>query len=234
METTATREHPILFRPELVRKILDGKKTQTRRPVKPQPSVTDGDGAHWRDSKADLWRNESQYVRDCCPFGQVGDVLWVRENFRITEDIDGREVVEYQAGGTRLKVGDSIEHGEHRCTSIAPRWTPSIHMPRWACRLRLPITEIRAERVQSIGEEDCYAEGIEIPVSQDGRVLIRLTGKCPPCQYHRPISIPKGETLTDSEIARCHFASAWETAYTDSWTRNDLVWVITFKKLESR
>lgn len=227
METTATREHPILFRPELVRKILDGAKTQTRRPVKPQPSVTDGDGAHWRDSKADLWRNESQYVRDCCPFGQVGDVLWVRERWAIEKRMLYFAADETCVSGDFFStapdllelMGAADEAIPKPYTTPPPKWRPSIHMPRWACRLRLEITDVRVERIQSISAKDIMAEGVV-----DRAHHSEHFGKC-------PVSTIDKACYMDLQSL---WAAAWEKAYKGSWQRNDWVWVITFKKLESR
>lgn len=152
------RERPILFSGPMVRAIFAGK-TQTRRIIKNADwyACLSGDCPHDTQSECD-----QGMVMDC-PYGQPGGRLWVRETWRETIDVDQRDVMEYRAGGTRLIVGvnghRSIAHGEHRATSILPKWRPSIFMPRWACRLTLELTAVRVERVQSMTPEDAVAEG---------------------------------------------------------------------------
>lgn len=143
---------PILFSGAMVRALLDGSKTQTRRIVKdlppwpiteichdaggtgkwmpngPAPSGTGMAAGHWR----------------LCPYGQPGDRLWVRETFC---DLDDGEF-EYRADG--------------ECDpNVVPRWTPSIHMPRAASRILLEIVSVRVERLQDISEGDAWAEGVD-------------------------------------------------------------------------
>jgi len=137
------KERPILFSAPMVRAILDGRKTQTRRVVKPQPQVTTPTDASWHDAKRDMWRNLSQFARDCCPYGVVGDRLAVRETWQ--------------------EVGDAFYYratDEQRHASILGEWKPSIHMPRKACRITLEITGVRVERLNEISVVDCHAEGI--------------------------------------------------------------------------
>ena len=142
------KERPIsATRPE-VRAILDGRKTMTRRIVKPQPIGGDkickrGMGYGWiigqlRDSE-NAWRDLS------CPYGQPGDRLWVRETWRIPNGAP-RGWVDYRADDAREGF----------------RWRPSIYMPRWASRITLEITDIRVERLQDISEEDAQAEGVKL------------------------------------------------------------------------
>ena len=154
------KEHPLLMQGPLVRATLEGRKTQTRRPVKPQPDNDIPDVEY-------SWAAR-------CPMGQAGDRLWVRETFAMVhgcQDIDSGYVDEwmvpldipkdsrdgfwsvlYRAEDERFD-----ESGEERGFS----WRPSIHMPRWACRLVLPLVSVRVERVQDITEEDAKAEGVE-------------------------------------------------------------------------
>lgn len=102
-------------------------------------------------------------------------------------------------------------------------------------RGRLPlvrIVSVRVERVQEITEEEILAEGVAYPVSVDRHPLIRLTGPCPPCNYHRPINLPAGETLTHGELLRCHFASLWDTVNGEgSWESSPWVWRIEFARV---
>jgi hypothetical protein len=146
--TTTTKERPIIFSAPMVQAILDGRKTQTRRIVKPQPDEcwwpiqnrTAGCSDAVFQSEAGLGRREVHRIR--CPYGSPGDRLWVRETWRPSQ-VEGKAW--YAA-----TCGDGL-HG---------RWRPSIHMPRWASRLTLEITGVRVERVQEISEADAYAEGI--------------------------------------------------------------------------
>ena len=147
------KEKPILFSAPMVRAILDGRKTQTRRVMKfknggVQPRHNDFPGMR-------------QIMRNC-PFGQPGDRLWVREAFsivprtayRCSEGVqqvlrpdDDHDAAIYREGWVRSQSGF--------------RWRPSIHMPRWASRITLEVTAIRIERLQDISDQDCWAEGIE-------------------------------------------------------------------------
>ena len=140
------KELPIRFSGPMVKAILDGSKTQTRRVVK-----QDRDGL--LDCKpTPAWDAFWQCV--ACPYGKPGDRLWVRETFGI-DDEDG--AVLYFADP------DTAQNAEHAriCEDRYPRRRPSIHMPRWTSRILLEITGVRVERLQDISEADAQAEGIE-------------------------------------------------------------------------
>lgn len=123
------KARPILFQSDMVRAILDGRKTQTRRVVKPQPQGFDAHKMDWG-----------------CPYGQPGDLLWVRETVWI--ESDGTPV--YRADGEFLDGW----------TQRGLRWRPSIHMPRWASRLTLRVTGVRVQRLQEISCADAACEGM--------------------------------------------------------------------------
>lgn len=148
---TAVRERPILFSAPMVRAILEGRKTQTRRICKVQPQVTSDTDASWRDASADLWRNAQQYARDCCPFGVVGDRLWVRETWTtFYADQDDGDTV----------TGDvAVYFADYEDDRSEVLWRPSIHMPRRHSRITLEITDVRVERIQDISEDDALADG---------------------------------------------------------------------------
>lgn len=216
--TTAieTKERPILFKGPMVKAIIDGRKTQTRRIVNPQPSITSDSDASWRDAKSDLWRNASQYARDCCPYGSHGDRLWVRESWAAfkpeQQRFGGKSAL---AGGAMMRIverkpvqGESvIDYRADKEKTGSSFWRPSIHMPRWASRLTLEIVAIRVERLQSITEDDAVAEGCE-------RVDSKSAAK---------FSIP-------GPVYR--FEHLWKSINGDhSWSSNPWVWVIEFKKL---
>ncbi|MDN2486380.1 hypothetical protein MML63_12170 [Kosakonia sacchari] len=211
------KERPMMFNAEMVRAILDGRKTQTRRIMKVQPSegfspmnmaletdykarwytpgIVDKHG-YLQPAKHDVFGVASEDEGYTCPFGAVGDRIWVRETFG-----DCGERLVYRADtddGAQCKV---------------KRWTPSIHMPRWASRLTLDITGVRVERLKSISQEDAQAEGME------------LTGWRP--TYSAPDS--GGEVWTPYD----NFAQLWESIYgEESWKANPWVWVIEFKRVE--
>lgn len=144
------KERPILFNGEMVRAVLAGQKTQTRR----IPSKT------------------QQYAL-FCPYGHPGDRLWVRETFCTFEQSNGSQGVAYRAdtedgwySPCETLTGGYPSHcschpGCEGCTAgrWKPTWRPSIHMPRWASRITLEITDVHVERVQDISEEDVQAEG---------------------------------------------------------------------------
>ena len=146
----STKERPIIFSGPMVRSILDGRKTQTRRIIKPQPAWVYGDTVPVKTADAD----PKGAIR--CPYGKPGDRLWVRETFRIFCNVhDGgfpedhfpcecRKVDAYRA---------TIEHPE------MVDWRSPIHMPRWASRILLEVVSVRVERLQDISEADALAEG---------------------------------------------------------------------------
>lgn len=153
-------EKPILFSETMVNAILDGRKSQTRRVMKPQPEckgvleVTPADEVwyiypHGDDGEKDHY----------CKF-PYAHRLWVRENFAIEND----ELVIWKADRCAQYFGMAaipINEKFYLPSKYQPtRWRPSIHMPRWACRLLLDIVRIRVERLQDITEADCVAEGI--------------------------------------------------------------------------
>jgi hypothetical protein len=162
------KERPILFSGPMVRAILDGRKTQTRRLVKPQPEEFDGAGvsANYGTAGEPWWvavPSIEHYSR--CPYGQPGDRLWVRETFGYCKHMPGKngKGLEYRADGVRRyfdglpvpKDGFAFGFPESKVF----RWKPSIHMPRWASRLDLEVTDVRVERVQDISEADACHEG---------------------------------------------------------------------------
>lgn len=137
-------EHPIIFSAEMVRAILDGRKTQTRRIIKPQPALSNVVTAGYANL-ADRQAAELQWlVEHRCPYGQPGDLLWVRESF---SPYLFREGFWYWADGNVAQYD-------------ATRPKPSIHMPRYASRITLEIVNVRAERVQEIITADIIAEGV--------------------------------------------------------------------------
>jgi hypothetical protein len=152
-------ERPILFNTPMVQAILAGRKNQTRRVIGPQPQYV----KHWKTtmiSHPDLSGEFGTHVfGDCmaklgkCPYGKPGERLWVRERWA---DLRGKGFdVDVSYGADTLKGSD----GDAARIAYGIRWTPSIHMPRWASRLNLEITYLRCEMLSQISEEDAKAEG---------------------------------------------------------------------------
>jgi len=143
------KERPIIFSSEMVRAILDGKKTQTRRVIKSQINcnrVYHAEQDRWLfyDISNDSYDLELDIK---CPYGKPGDKLWCKETF--VRQYTGFDYgIIYKADG--IKISEDM------------KWSPSIYMPRWASRIILEITGIRVERIQDITEEDAKAEGCEI------------------------------------------------------------------------
>ncbi|PXL91981.1 hypothetical protein DMS95_20190 [Klebsiella variicola] len=197
------KERGMIFNGEMVRAILDGRKTQTRRPIKwKQTRFTEigerEDGSKWP------WSEDAEHACDFwhpCPFGAVGDRIWVRETWN-------------KYGGLLTYHADHDWIDDMRKETVCTaKWVPSIHMPRWASRILLEITDVRVERLNSISQEDAQAEGLE------------LTGWRP--TYSDPDS--GGEVMTPYD----NFAELWSSIYGDeSWQANPWVWVIEFKRVE--
>jgi hypothetical protein len=135
------KERPILFSAPMVRAILDGRKTQTRRIMKIQP---DGRGTRCTNVHFEDWHGRELK----CPYGWVGDILWVRETWSKTDS--GKYIYAATNNG------------------FNPVWKPSIFMPKDACRIRLQITDIRIEKIQDISKEDVIAEGIDTKFLYEG------------------------------------------------------------------
>ena len=209
-----TREKPILFSAPMVRAILDGSKSQTRRVVKLKSHHTieeRDDGKPWpwmydSDRDADHWLP--------CPYGQPGDRLWVRESFceALSNYEEEREqtTVYYRADGQEVVVDDGDGYAEtNKDGTLKSPWKPSIHMPRWASRITLEITDIRVERLQDISEEDAQAEGAPLELGVLERTILGAKARY-----------------------RSGFVRLWESINgPGSWDANPWVWCISFKRV---
>lgn len=190
------KERPILFSAPMVRAILDGRKTQTRRIVK----FTDA--GHVKEPRGHRrWHPDDPSAVLACQYGQPGERLWVREAFHGYHWDKPRAV--YRADGERQRVRTQIESYE------VGRWTPSIHMPRWASRITLEIVSVRVERLQEISDADARSEGVDF-----GNITDALTGEI------------------DRDACEA-FETLWESINgSGSWEANPLVWVVEFKRVE--
>ncbi len=148
------KERPILFNGSMVRAILDGRKTQTRRIVKNICDPILIDDILPADPKG-FWCFHGNDPSVCidCPFGQVGDRLWVRETWAPVSTFDPSP----ETGA--LYRADPVYDG----ANVEWRWKPSIHMPRWASRITLEVTGVRVERLNEISESDAISEGVTLP-----------------------------------------------------------------------
>ena len=142
------KERPILFQSDMVNAILEGRKTQTRRIVKP---TKDRNGSGCQLAPCEIAGEVNSGDYSFCSYGKPGDRLWVREAFR-NRRVDN-------------SPGDVVYRADHPGESTVPgsygrSWKPSIHMPRWASRITLEIVSARVERLQDISEADAKAEGV--------------------------------------------------------------------------
>ena len=153
------KERPILFSAPMVRAILEGRKTVTRRAVKIQPR-SKGDIGSYRLGQPFIRHPDPTKRNPECPYGRPGDRLWVREAWAADAQLDSikprdlshGEPIAYPADGSIRQTG---------CAMISQgRTRPSIHLPRWASRILLEITDVRVERLQAISEQQALAEGI--------------------------------------------------------------------------
>lgn len=201
------KEHPILFNAEMVKAILGGTKTMTRRVIVPQPPYHPNIQEplfkkcilHGIKGKLEYWLDEHTGKTIYCPYGQVGDQLWVRETF-----------CEHTTGGVIYRADEKSLEGVYSYH----KWRSSRFMPRTASRITLEILEIRAERVQDISSMNCIAEGIQADTWSIGRERM-----IPKSRFELTESYPHGfKHLWDSLNAKRSF----------SWEVNPWVWVISF------
>ncbi|POW54650.1 hypothetical protein C3408_22650 [Candidatus Pantoea alvi] len=216
------RERPILLNGDMVRAVLNGSKTQTRRIMTAQPDspnfgllrITDSTKRadigkyHWAESNATGTHTRSALF--ACPFGAVGDRLWVRETF-------GFEI--RSVGGAphkqlvyRASKPDAVRLFDCNGKPHPMKWTPSLHMRRKYSRITLEITGVRVERLQDISRADAIAEG-------------------------GPPSHPSIDAVSRHygfpDFSRSWFGQTWWSIYgADSWQANPWVWVIEFKRVE--
>ncbi|HFE3481497.1 TPA: hypothetical protein ACF3IV_001856 [Enterobacter hormaechei] len=210
------KERGMIFNGEMVRAILDGRKTQTRRIINPQPEAT------LSGSLSGKWLNRPlnglllpkiEDIAIHCPFGVVGDRIWVRETWaRYNIDQNSHDIA-YRA----TTPADWPEEG---------RWRPSIHMPRWASRIMLEITDVRVERLQDISEEDAKAEGLA-EITKDGSLFKFGI----PDRDGYPGADDNGWPWTEWERNPVDsYCKLWQSIYgEESWQANPWVWVIEFK-----
>lgn len=202
---TQPNERPIIFSGPMVRAILDGRKTMTRRVLKHQPLdilAMPNSRKPNMETWATLETRDPNHGTVCrCRYGVPGDCLWVRESFTVGTVGYYKDKPIYREALERSRMGQP---------SARIRWKPSIHMPRWASRLTLEIVSVRVERLQDIPGRDVLAEGID-------------NGKSNPTMGKRW-----------ENMQRMAFQELWDSLNAKrgfGWDTNPWVWVIEFKRL---
>ncbi|MCY3512434.1 hypothetical protein [Klebsiella michiganensis] len=207
-------ERGMIFNAEMVRAILDGRKTQTRRPVR-FPVLDKNLGCELAGNELAGELSAGNYLNSA--FGKPGDRIWVRETFRVHSRATDVATLVYKAS-----VRNSWTEQTHRvpvsvCNKPATpeKWTPSLHMPRWASRIQLEITGVRVERLNAISEENAASEGVA-----------QFRGGF--WKHYQP-------GWTQHQLsARGSFVTLWKSIYDEeSWQSNPWVWVIEFKRCGS-
>lgn len=243
MQEKFMRESPIFFNGPMVRAILDGTKTQTRRVVKwrhPEPGLNHScSGLIVYSYTPNTFTLESQGNAGCecrsgptrCPYGQVGDRLWVRETFVQGYDIDPvsdlPKVVDENGNDLPMKTwyraSDDIGWSDDNGYMANTPWKPSIHMPKSAARIWLEVTNVRVERLHAISKQDAKHEGIST-------VHFRPCDGWPRCDGYMA-GPDDGQTSLHTTAVKA-FSELWETINgTGSWDTNPFVWVVEFKQI---
>lgn len=241
------KERPILFSAPMVRAILDGRKTVTRRPVKgcqipvEDTSVAAGERHRWmaiaqRDPRYGFGvfgATEAECAKELeefapCPYGRRGERLWVRET---TEADEGRSdtvvLSRYAADRAPVRCAGSEDpeyNGSVAHWDYPRRSRPSIHMPRWACRILLEITDVRVERLQDISEEQAVAEGLIWQGQENGKTFYSHAERKYPPGAHQQFGISGVDAVSA-------FRNLWNSVGGE-WDANPWVWVVEFKRVQ--
>lgn len=208
------RAKPILFSAPMVRAILDGRKTQTRRICKTQPETAIG-SCHWSDTG---WAIENPTGSCSCKPVRVryavGDVLWVRETWATAAFWNNYPPSD-------LPRGTAIWYRADNEVQAMDKWRPSIFMPRWASRITLEVTGVRVERLQEISTEDAMAEGI--PQTSGKAARLGLPGSDAPGHEW------------DNRTSIENYAGLWNSINgKGSWESNPWVEVYEFRRVDAR
>lgn len=228
------KEHGVLFLAPMVKAILAGRKTQTRRLI-PTATGQFWDHAGWRPEMAAdgsgiaAWVFADEKIRTWvgtpapkAPHGPVGRRLWVRETWRTQELPSGLDGIRCQADDAFLPIESTREAADawvvaHNNGKRGNRWAPSIHMPRWASRITLEVTRVRVERVRDITPADALAEGFaDFP-------------RDPPDEDPREVGY---QQCVPGALARDRFADLWDSINgAGSFASSPWVWVYDFRRV---
>ncbi len=209
-----TKERPILFTGDMVRAVLDGGKTQTRRVLKGdfmhQPKGSIDAKWYFRGPKMACWdsyETDVEMIARHNPYGQPGDRFWVRESHAPRADCGCVWDRSKAEAFNRMQPGELCYAADQKGTDWVERWRPGIHMFRWASRITLEITSVRVERLKDISESDALAEGC------------------------KPNYLPN--RAYEDQPYRSGFVSLWQGINGHgSWALNPWVWVIEFKRIK--
>jgi hypothetical protein len=225
---------PILFNTEMVKAVLEGRKKQTRRIIKPQPFIANGafqfehkkytEDNHCYSELSEDHEKFDDFLISINPYGQIGDRLWVRETW-----CHGHEVFMYRPPNYWYKVQDAwgdINILENEVDKIGGKlkWKPSIFMPRDASRITLEITDIRVEGIRAISEDDCLKEGIDME-SDHASLCIDIEA----CTTYE-------NDLIDGSAIKTVFSKLWDSINAKrgySFFSNPWCWAISFKVVKS-
>lgn len=237
---------PILFSTEMVQALQDGRKTQTRRVVKFGKEIFTTDivnPSFTTDPFMVHFKAPGDLTALCglpCPYGQPGDVLWVRETYREYlkpdefgyPDVNNR-VIEYRAdnpGDIYLFDGDGFQEFNKDGSEKFIPWKPSIHMPKAAARIFLKVVSVRVERLQDISEADAVAEGLAMQ-SKDNGITYKFGI---PDRDGLPGTCDNGWAWSDWDQNPVEsYKSLWQSINgPESWDANPWVWVVEFEKCD--
>ena len=215
---------PILFSAPMVRALLDGSKTQTRRAWKVQPDddgrVDVGQTAETRGIAYVRGASGGQCTRVPCPYGTVGSLLWVKEAYRLRRDQDHKRPSDdwWKSGASSYCADDSDKYSQTGCGGAAGRYRHARFMPRWASRITLRLTDVRVQQVQDISGADAESEGAECrsDLSWEGHA-----------EYEPQKWVSAGYIAG--------FRDTWNTINAKrgyGWDANPWVWALTFDVLK--
>lgn len=242
----------ILFNSLMVKALLDGRKTQTRRPINPQPELDPSVGFKWKGAAYGKGINPStemqqaaSFLSEYNPLGQPGDLLYVREScwiygswWEAGKTKTGRQKWRFKPIGKDVVFQNpGVEHMTFQGVNLAgyvPR--NSIHMPRWASRLTLKISEIRVERIQEISEDDALTEGIETDLWDMAPVAKRY-GYDNAWFVGWSMGIEHPNVEADAgRVCRESYRSLWDSINAKNglgWDSNPWVWVVVFEVIHA-
>ena len=204
---------PILFNTEMVKAILEGRKTVTRRVIKPQPVLKNGfwelGGAAWSENIHDLTPIPHHSLYNRMPY-KPEDILYVRETF--CPNYYDKEVADYYANGNRTLFKTEFDASKMGDVVPEPKWRPAIHMPKEAARIFLRVTNVRVEQLQEITEEGAAAEGLYKGWRIGDRGSLALSAR-------QGFMWLWGHITSNLPAAEC-------------WAANPWVWVIEFERCE--
>lgn len=203
-------DKPILFSASMVRALFDGRKTQTRRVAKFVEAIDDGE-FHIHSAGGGLYGiSENDVPNDAVDYApyQIGDRLWIREAYRINGWATDVATVFYRAheNASYSEMCEQWPVADHKPIAVTPgKWRPGIHLPRWASRMTLVVTDVRVQRLQEITEEDAIAEGAQ-------------------CEFRTVHGL-----ASKSESHQFGFANVWDAINgAGAWAANPFVVAYTF------